>query len=70
MDVGSFINKKIAEVLEDDDYCCYYSCRNFVGGDTIIQATLKTMKTIPVTCIPVFKDQCILTLLDTCINGF
>ncbi|XP_065602735.1 uncharacterized protein LOC136055056 [Cyrtonyx montezumae] len=69
IDVDNFINEKIVEVLEKDDYCCYHGCRNFVGGDTIIQAIQKPMKIIPVTLIPVYKDQYSLTLLDMLITA-
>ncbi|OXB75041.1 UNVERIFIED_CONTAM: hypothetical protein H355_001448 [Colinus virginianus] len=68
-DVDSFISEKIVEVLEKDDYCCYHGCRNFVGGDTIIQAIQKPMKIIPVTLIPVYKDQYSLTLLDMLVTA-
>ncbi|XP_021254276.1 uncharacterized protein LOC110399609 [Numida meleagris] len=68
-DVDSFINEKIVEVLEKDGYCCYHGCRNFVGGDTIIQAIQKPMKIIPVTLIPVYKDQYSLTLLDMLVTA-
>lgn len=62
--VDSFINEKIVEVLENEGYCCYHGYRNFVGGDTIIHAVQKPMKIIPVTLIPVYKDQYFRTLLD------
>ncbi|KAK4820717.1 hypothetical protein QYF61_004382 [Mycteria americana] len=62
--VDSFINEKIVEVLENDDYCCYHGYRNFVGGDAIIHAMQKAMKIIPVTLIPVYKDQYFPTPLD------
>lgn len=57
------------EVLENDDYCCYHGYRNFVGGDTIIHAMQKPMKIIPVTLIPVYKDQYFRTLLDILVTA-
>ncbi|CAN0171416.1 unnamed protein product [Bubo scandiacus] len=62
--VDSFINEKIVEVLENDDYCCYHGYRNFIGGDTIIHAMQTPMKIIPVTLIPVYKDKYFRRVLD------
>ncbi|XP_068806344.1 uncharacterized protein [Struthio camelus] len=69
IDVDRFINENIVEVLENDDYCCYHGCRNFIGGEIIMQAMQKPMKIIPVTLIPVYKDQYFLSLLDMLITA-
>ncbi|KAM4702922.1 uncharacterized protein WCC33_011473 [Rhinophrynus dorsalis] len=55
--IDEYMMENIVKPLEQQGYKCYHGSRNIIGGELILQAMSYPITIIPITIVPVFKDN-------------